>query len=454
MKGAQKYDNILMTLLRKIWNGLRPEGEMAKSRGSVTASNNAAGVVANLIGGNFFTGFLLLMKADDAFMGLITMVTLIGNLLQVLSPLLLERFHKRKGILIAGRGVIYLLNVVIIGIIPYLSFTNRTGLMLVLSVTLLVNLFNAILAPGYAVWQIKSIPESMRAGYYSFFNIISGVTVYTVILAASKMVDFYKASGKEMEGLFILRAVSILICAVDIFFLFRIKEYPNPKPDGEVNIISVLVSPFKERKYLVTVAISCLWTFSAYIPGPYYSIYLLKDLKVGYSYLNIINMLNIPILILLTPVWARMIQTTSWFKTLCFSMGIFLVNYIGSAFVTRDTMILYPVFAVLSFLVAPGINLALSNIPYINIPEGNQTNYIGFYSTMNYLAALIGVTIGKEFIKYTEGFELRLFGIAMQNKQYILLLTAVIMLASVVVIYILQKDESSDFKVVRDYRAI
>lgn len=102
-------------------------------------------------------------------------------------------------------------------------------------------------------------------------------------------------------------------------------------------------------------------------------------------------------------------------------------------------MILYPISVIFSFLIAPGINLVFSNMPYINIPEKDQTNYIGFYSAMNNLAAFLGVLTGKEFIKFTEEIKISVLGIGMQNKQYILLITAAAMLIAVVLIYIIQK---------------
>lgn len=435
-----KYLHNVITVVKgryRHWSGSRDE--KSYSRQNILLSNTTSGVVNNLIGGNFFTGFLLLLNADDAFMGLVTMATYMGNLLQVLSPLLMERFPTRKKLLIASRAIIYLFNIIIISMIPLIPCVDRTKLMLILSVTLLVNVVNAISGPGFAVWHIKSIPEEVRARYFTAFTIVNGVIIYTVILAASKIVDVFKESGHEMQGLLLFRGAAFLLCLVDIFFLFKIKEYPNQSSDTKVNLVNILLNPFREKKYLITVLIACLWNYSANIPGPYFTVYMLKDMKVTYSFLNLINMVNIPALILLTPLWRNRINSTSWFKTLYFSMGLFLFNYIGLAFVTKGTLFLYPIAVIFSILIAPGINLVFANVPYINIPEKNQTNFIGFYSTMNNLAALLGVLTGKEFIKNTEGFSISLLGIEIQNKQYILLLTAAVMLIAVVLIFILQK---------------
>lgn len=424
---------------RKVRYSMNRTEEMAVSRRNIAVSNYTAGIINNLIGGNFFTGLLLLMHADDSFMGLVTMVGFIGNLLQIFSPILLERFQSRKTLLIASRAIIYFFNIIIISAIPLMGFTDRTKLMMILVIILLANLINALTASGFSVWHIKNIPENIRANYYSVFTVTNGIIIYTVIFAFSKIVDYFKVSGNEMAGLYIIRAVALLLCIVDIFFLYRIKEHPNQSSGINRNIFNMLLNPFKEKKYLITVFIACLWNFSANIPGPYFTIYMLKDLKVSYSFLTLINMFNIPILIFLTPLWRKRINATSWFKTLYFAMGLYLLNYICLALVTKTTIMLYPIALIFAFFVAPGINLVFANIPFINIPDKDQTNYIGFYSTMNNLAALLGVLTGKEFIRHTEGMTIDFIGIQMQNKQYILILTAVVMLFAVVLIYILQK---------------
>ena len=437
----------IAVLYRRFRNSLTTDDEVTISRRYVAASNYAAGTVNNLIGANFLTGFLLLLNADDSFMGLVTMAGFVGNLLQILSPLLLERFQSRKRMLIFSRAIIHFFNIVVISLIPVLPCANPVKLMLILVIILLVNLINAVTAPGFTVWHIKSIPDNVRAKYFSTFNVMNGVIIYTVVLAASKIADDFKASGNEMRGLLVLRALALILSIVDIYFLFKIKEFPNQSSGTKVNLANILLNPFREKKYLITVTIACLWSYSANIPGPYFNMYMLKDMDVSYSFLNIINMFNIPALIFLAPLWRKRVNSTSWFKVLYQSMGLYLLHYIGLAFVTRGSLFLYPVSVIYAFMIAPGINLVFGNIPFINIPEKDQTIYIGFYSSMNNLAALLGVLTGKEFIRATEGKTMALAGITMYNKQYVLLLTATAMLISVILIYYLQKISQENVKV-------
>ncbi len=427
-------------VIRKTKGKFLRNDEMLSSRRNVTLSIYANGAVGNLVGGNFFTGFLLILNADDAFIGLITVIMMAGNLLQVLSPLLLERFLSRKRLLISIRIIIHIFNIVLIGLIPYLGFTDNIKLAVVVVIQLSVSLMNSISSPGFSVWHIKSIPEGIRSKYFSMLTVSNSIFINTLILTASAIADKFKSTGDALQGLLILRIIALAFMGLDIYFLFRVKEYPNVQDSEFTKIGNILLSTFKDKKYMRTIWISCLWSFTANIPGPFFSIYLLKDLGVSYSYINVINMLNIPVLILLTPFWARRIQHTSWFETLSVSMGFYLISYIGLSFVNATTMFLYPVFMIFAFIFAPGITLTLANIPYINIPENNQTRYISFFSAMNSLAALIAITLSRKFILSTAALRFNLLGIEMQNKQYVLLITALLMLMAVITISYLRKS--------------
>ena len=75
----------------------------------------------------------------------------------------------------------------------------------------------------------------------------------------------------------------------------------------------------------------------------------------------------------------------------------------------------------------------------------------GFYKEMAYpfivlvvialvAAALLGVTFARQFVLWTEGITLNIFGFAMQNKQFILLVTGILVMAGGVVMWILQRQ--------------
>ena len=71
------------------------------------------------------------------------------------------------------------------------------------------------------------------------------------------------------------------------------------------------------------------------IRDSFYTVYLLQNVKVGYTYITALSLLNIPCMIIFTPLWRKVISRTgSWFKMIQIAMTGYLVNYVLLALVT------------------------------------------------------------------------------------------------------------------------
>jgi Na+/melibiose symporter-like transporter len=407
--------------------------ELGINRKNIVIDNYCSGIIENLINGNLFTGFLILLKAEDVFIGIVTMIRLASNALQVFAPIAFKNIKNRKKFLIKSRGIVYLFNIVGIGIVPFLPFNSSSKLLIIVLFTLIAYGIAALTGPGYAVWHIKSIPLKVRNEYFSFLSVTLGIVTFIIMYLASKFIDIFKDNGYELAGFTILRLVAIGFCIFDMITLVKIKEYPIEESKIRPTLINVLVIPLKEKKYLKTIIISCLWSFAVNIPGPYYTIYLLRDLNVSYGYISLVNMIYLFALIFITPIWTKRIKRTSSLKTLRLLVGVFLFHYLGLAFVTEKTLYLYPLFVLLAYVCLSGINVVFTGLPFYNVPEENQTNFIGFYSTTNNIAAFLGLQFSSLFIKYSSRLSLSIIGIEMHNKQILMMITCVTLLCSLLI---------------------
>ena len=393
-----------------------PGERSSQDRARLLVLNYTANIIANLIGGSFFTGLLLLMDADDGFIGTMSMIGVAANMVQMFAPLLLERFSRRKPLLMAMRATTMVINILVIGLIPLAPVAQQSKLTLVGICVAIVNFVGAIASPGITVWHLQSIPPKVRAGFFSLVTMTVGSVVAIFNLAGSALVDVFTAYGNEYGGLMALRIISLGLYAVDFILYGRIREYPYENVGERFSVRDLVTLPLKNKLYLRTIAIVFLWNVTANIPGSYYTVYLLKNLNVSYTYIMVVNMLNVPIVLLLTRVWSRISSGRSPFRILSMGMSMYLMHYIGLAFVTERALFIYPLTLIWAFIMAIGINLPFASIPYVNIPHEHQTVFIGFYSTVANFAALIGVTIGKYFIEATEEVSINVLGLEMVNK--------------------------------------
>ncbi|HHT08529.1 MAG TPA: MFS transporter [Clostridiales bacterium] len=402
--------------------------ESNQSRRSLIVFNVLSNVSANLIGGNFFTGLLIVLQADDAFVGLITMLIFGANLLQLFSPFILERFEHRKPILIAVRVLIHLLNIVFIGLIPFLPVAAQTRLVFLGFTVFLVNALAAFSGPGLSVWHIAHIPSSVRVQYFSLVSMLNGIFVAVFNLLGSGVVDLLKQDGRELMGLTLLRVFALVLAVFDIIRLIAIKELPVQTPVKKINLRALLVLPWKQPAYLRSVLVVVLWSVVVNLPGSYYTVYLLRELSVDYSFIMLISTFNILVLLAFTFVWRKIFLAHHWLKPLSVGILLFAPHYVLLSFVTRDLIFLFPIAVIWSFLCTCGINLAFSSVAFINIPKENQTLYIGFYSTANFLAALTAAFIGRTFVTSLSGLRFTIWGVPFGEKQLLMMIVGVLML--------------------------
>lgn len=398
-----------------------------QSRRSLVVFNILANVSANLIGGNFFTGLLIVLQADDAFVGLITMLTFGANLLQLFSPFILERFSRRKPVLIALRVLIHLINILFVGLIPFMPVQLHTRLVLLGFSVFLVNALAAFSGPGISVWHIAHIPPSVRVQYFSLVTMLNGIFVAAFNLMGSGVVDLFKDQNQELLGLSILRILALLLAALDILQLTRIRELPVTKPLQKIRLRALLVEPFRQPHYLRSNLVVVLWSLVVNLPGSFYTVYLLRELGIPYSYIMFISSFNVAVLMGFTWLWRQIFLKYNWLRPLSIAILLLAPHYVLLAFVSPGLMFLYPIGVIWSFICTCGINLAFSSVAFINLPRDNQTLYIGFHSTANFLAALTAATLARSFVTRLGGLRFTLLGVPFGEKQLLMLIVGALM---------------------------
>jgi MFS family permease len=396
----------------------------------------------NLVGASFLTGLLLFLGADDTMIGLVTVAGLLGNLLQILSPILFERMRSRRGILIASRAAIYLLNIVAIGLIPLMPVSNGLRMALIVAVVGLVNTVSAITSPGMQVMQIANVPQMNRARFFSYSQLFNGIFVFSVALAAGAVLDRFKASGMELAGFEAIRAAALLFATLDLaFFLRNIRELPVTPHHETVTLGRIFVLPFRERRYLRSVAVACAWAYPANINGYFFIAYLLNDLHLKYSYLTAVDLLNIVMLVLFTNFWKGRILKTSYLRTMAVALLLCVVHLVLMSLIAAGTVWMYPFVMSIFFLLVPGINIVMAYLPFHDLPPTNQTNYLGFYAAVTNLAAMLGILSGRAFLGLFEGADFTLFGMRFVAKQSLMLFNAGMMLLGALFVFRMARVE-------------
>lgn len=404
---------------------------LSRSRRCILGSSLTDSLITTLTSGVYFTGLLLAMGAGETYIGYTTAVISFSGIFQLLSPLVLEKLPRRKGLLIGARLAYHLLNILGIGILPFLPISTGTKLGLFMAMLILMHGCQYLAAPGISAWQMQSLPMDKRVHYYSVSHL--GIAILTKITAflAGVLLDQFELGAVSLfrisptiTAILVLRGAALLLALAECCFYSRIPEFPYETDEAHRNGLKLMALPLGDRRFMGTVIFPVIWSFIVGIVGQYFSIYLLENIKMSYSVISLGGFFSMPAAILAAPLWHRVLQKKSWPVLLAIGLLGNAVAYICNAFITADTLLIYFFCILCGTFFDVGLNNVHSNLIYLHMPEASRTAYFSLYSILMLAGKFLGNNAGILFIRLTDSLHFRLLGFDIGNKQAISFLSA------------------------------
>ena len=128
--------------------------------------------------------------------------------------------------------------------------------------------------------------------------------------------------------------------------------------------------------------------------------YLLKDVKVSYVFISVLQAMNIVTTAVIMPFWHRLLLRTSWLQAfqkvfLLFSLYPFLHMLVtGSTFAW-----LLPVTMLVYQAIMAGGTLYFNNMAYLFTPEEDRTAYLSWYLMLVSAGSLCGQGLSTLLLK-------------------------------------------------------
>ena len=419
-------NNILARLRQSAFFELFHFGDdLAKGRSCMLLSAMLVSVINWLTTGLFYTSFLMTNGIDIVNIGILTFVPFIANCFSIFSPSILERFQKRKGLLAGSRIIYYTLNILGITVLP--RFVSDPTLKMTLFVLLVfaANIINALFSSGYSVWQVKFIPDEVRADYFSLNQLITAFIGCGAALLSGMVADALAGSAYETTIIIVFRCLAYGLGLLDVLILSLPKEYPYSRSNDLPRLRHIITKPFTHKKFAITMGIVFVWTFCINAPQSTLNYYLINDVGVSYFFIYVINMFYPFFLMAFLPLWNRFLRVKGWFTTFAIGGILLCPTSLMYSCVTASNFIwLLPTLRLIQHFIGVGCNVAYANMAFINLPEEDQTNYIAFHTLVVNIASFLGMMLGTSFVAAFPDILVTLFGLKFTNVQLLFWLEA------------------------------
>lgn len=373
----------------------------------------------------FYTSFLMIYGIDLVNIGIITFIPYIAGCFGIFSPSLLERFPKRRWLLVGGRFLYHTFNILGITLVPVLVHAQGARIVCFVVIIFLANLINALTGSGFSVWHLNFIPDEIRADYFIKQSTVSNFIGIGVSLISGIIADALAASPYADAIIIAFRYVAYFLALIEIVVLALPKEYPYPQSQQKPRLRDIFVLPFSSKPFLLTMIVVLMHNFFTNIPSSFINFYLLNDVGVQYTYTYAINMIYPFTLIVLQPLTRKLIGRYGWFKVLAVCMLLHMPSYLAYSCVTAQNYLwLYAGVRIYQHICGVGMNTAYSNIAFVNLPPSDQTNYVSFHLLTVNIATFLGMMVGTGLVALIGDCAPNLLGMRFTSVQILLIIQA------------------------------
>ena len=368
-----------------------------KARACILGAECLKAVYTALTTGVFMTGFLLQSGMGQVQIGTVTSLPLLAGILYPLSPLLLERFRKRKVVLGVGRLLYHVFAILCITVLPNL-FKDSSLVWCMAAALFLGNALNILVASGFPAWHIGFLPENIRGNFFAISGIVNSIFTAAASFGASLRADAATASGRQMYWMSVIRMAAFVLALLELALLLipRELEYPKSQVKGK----ALLLLPLGNRQFCMTMIPVFAWMMISTMTLYSANAYLLEEVGANYAFISILQAMNIVTTAVVMPFWHRLLLRTSWLSAFQKVFLLFAIYPFLHMMVTgKNVLWLLPVTMLAYQAIMAGGTLYFNNMAYLFTPKEDRTAYLSWYLMLSSAGSLCGQGLSTLLLK-------------------------------------------------------
>ncbi len=319
---------------------------------------------------------------------LVAVPHLLGSLSQFLAVKAVERTGSRLRFLVRA-SFFQALFLTPLALFPLFTFPSRI-LALIFAVTLFRILANLIATVWGSLSSDYLAPEE-RGKYFGWRSRITGLAGMVAMILGGILLNAFKAISMAI-GFCVLFGITAVARFISSKLMAQMQDVPEQKKPGDKFTFLMFLRSFRKSNFVKFVFYVASITFATMLAAPYFSVYMLRDLRFSYLTYMCIHMGALIASLVSFPIWgkhadrignAKVLKTTSLLIPLIPILWLFSSNPVY--------LFMIEIFAGFAW---GGFNLCSLNFIYDAVSPGKRMRCLGYFSFINGVATFMGAGLG------------------------------------------------------------
>ncbi|MCK9531637.1 MAG: MFS transporter [Gammaproteobacteria bacterium] len=338
-------------------------------------------------GESYFSAFALHFKATVAEVGVLSSLPpLIGSFFQLLSVTIGRQLGNRRHVIMLGAGV-QVFSWLPLTLLPIL-YPDRALLIILLSLILFYAAGNLV-TPQWTSLMGDLVPERSRGRYFSHRSRLASITGLVALIGGGFILQSFTDSLYAIAGFVSLFAVAAVARLVSAYHMACMVDPPLPRRE----------KPARDwlRAWWGTPALRytgfyALMQFSVAISGPFFTVYMLRDLDFTYVQFMANTAASVLAQFLTLRMWGRI--GDAFGHRLVLACSGFLIPAIPALWLFSGDFWYLLAVQVVSGVFWGGFTLSATNILYDLVPSAERVPYLASHNVSVGIGTFAGALLG------------------------------------------------------------
>ena len=346
----------------------------------------------------YSTPFALALGANNAEVGILSSIP---NLFITLSQVFAGKFIEKRGRKNVAESLSFIQKLVWIPIIFIPIYFLKEGIFLFILLLTISQVVLSLANTAWYSWMGNLVPEKIRGSYFGKRTTVQAAFSFSTTLLAGWILGL----TKDLLSFSVVFFLAFIFGVISYSYLTKIpdsKDIEN-KSNKKIEILDFLREIKKYSNFHPFTKHMALLSFAVNLASPFFTVYMLNVMGIGYQWYGIIIASEILTRILMLRYWGRLSDKFGdrTIMTLC---NILIVFY-PLLFLFAKTPFHLILVSIFSGMAWSGFDLTAFNYLLDVTPPDKRPSYISHYKmavgTALFLGPLIGGLLSQYFVNVT-----------------------------------------------------